>query len=100
MTRQAKTTTELPEIIKRALTQTVTNIGQLSQQERRTLATFVKRGHLSKGKGGPYPILKTVYAVAGFDFAAHRAAHVRYMMYLAELDQQVLGKRLSPLSAT
>lgn len=100
MKANTKTTTELPEIIKRALTQTVTDIGQLSQQERRTLAAYVKRGHLSKGKGGPYPMLKTVYAVAGFDFAVHRAAHVRYMMHLAELDRQVLGKRLSPLSAT
>jgi hypothetical protein len=92
------TTTELPEIIKRALTQTVTDIGQLSIQEKQTLATYVKRGYLSKGKGGPFPAIKTVYAVRGFDFAAHRAAHVNYMMHLAKLDRKNLGKRLSPLS--
>jgi len=97
MTTTNTTTHELPEIIKRALTQTVTDIGQLSTQERRTLASYVRRGHLSKGKGGPYPMIKTVYAVSGFDFAAHRQAHVNYMMHLAELDRQELGKRLSPL---
>lgn len=87
------TDNELSEIIKRALTQTVTDIGQLSKAERQTLTAYVKRGHLSKGKGGPYPMLKTVYAIAGFDFAAHRQAHVDYMMYLARLDRQALAAR-------
>lgn len=70
------------------MTQTVTDIGHLSAQEKRTLATYVKHGYLSKGKGGPFPMIKTVYAVPGFNFAAHRQAHVDYMNYLAELDRQ------------
>lgn len=98
MMRNTETqTSELPEIVKRALTQTVTDIGQLTDTEKRALNSYTKRGYLSKGKGGPFPMIKTVYAVPGFDFAAHRQAHVDYMMYLAELDRQRLGKQLPPL---
>ena len=60
-------------IVLRALTETVTDIGQLSEQELRDLKRAVKRGILTKAKGGKYPKLKTVYARPGFDFAAQRA---------------------------
>ena len=59
-------------IVKRALADTITNLGQLSVGERRELNRAVADGILSKGKGGPYPILKTVYARPEFNFAAAR----------------------------
>jgi len=62
----------LPEIAKTAMVYTVTDIGQLSKEDRRTLDKYVKLGYLSKGKGGPFPILKTVWAHPNFDFEAHR----------------------------
>lgn len=45
----------LDPIIKRALLDTITDIGQLTPAEKRTLNRAVKRGWLAKGKGGPYP---------------------------------------------
>ena len=67
---------ELTPIIKRALVDTVTDIGQLSESEKRELNRAVKRGWLSKGKAGPFPRLKTVYACPAFDFAASRETYV------------------------
>lgn len=67
--------------VKRALLETVTDIGQLTAQEKRELTRAVKAGYLSKGKGGPYPIVKTVYAGPGFDFAADRAYHYRQFLF-------------------
>lgn len=85
--------TELPEIVRRALVETVTDIGQLSKSDIYQLNKYVKRGWLSRGKGGPYPILKTVYAHPGFDFAASRKRWVDYMMTLADLDQRAAQRR-------
>lgn len=62
----------LPEIITRALTQTVTDIGQLTKKEIQDLEKYVRKGILEKGKGGPYPKLKNVYALKGFNFQNHR----------------------------
>lgn len=62
----------LTNIVKRALVETITDIGQLSRSQLNELEYAVKYGVLSKGKGGPFPILKTVYAFSGFDFAADR----------------------------
>lgn len=84
---------DLPEIVRRALVETVVSIGQLSDSEIRTLNKYVKRGWLSKGQGGPYPRLKTVYAHPGFDFAASRERWVDYMMRLAEMDRVAAGRR-------
>lgn len=86
-------TTELPPIVKRALVETVVNIGQLSDSEVRTLNKYVKRGWLSRGKGGPFPKVKTVYAHPGFDFTADREFYVRRAMKLAELDRQAAEVR-------
>jgi len=83
----------LPEIVKRALVDTVTDIGQLTPTERRTLARYVKRGWLSKGKGGPYPRLKTVYACPGFDFDASRERYIEHAMKLAALDRRAVEQR-------
>ena len=40
----------LTEIVKRAIVDHVTNIGQLSKQEVRELDAAVRKGYLSKGK--------------------------------------------------
>jgi hypothetical protein len=80
---------DLPEIVKRALVETVTDIGQLSKSDLYTLNKYVKRGWLSRGKGGPYPILKTVYAHPGFDFTADRDRYVEAAMAMANIEQRL-----------
>lgn len=80
--------TELPEIVRRAMTETVVNIGQLTPSEKRTLDRYVKKGWLSKGKGGPFPLLKTVWAFPGYDFALWRQRYVDHMLALARLDEE------------
>lgn len=76
----------LTAIVKRALTETVTDIGQLTHDQRRELTYAVKYGVLERGKGGPFPILKTVYAVPGLDFAADREHDVAEMRRAHMLD--------------
>jgi len=83
------TSTELPAIVKRALVETVTDIGQLSRSDLYQLNKYVKRGWLSRGKGGPFPILKTVYACPGFDFAASRERYVEEAIRLSEIEKQL-----------
>jgi hypothetical protein len=70
----------LPEIVKRALLSQVVDIGQLSADELHTLNEYVKRGWLSKGKGGGFPVMKTCYARPGFDFVADREAQVTELL--------------------
>jgi len=79
---------ELTAIVKRAMVYTVTDIGQLMPHERRELNAAVKRGHLSRGKGGPYPNLKTVWAHPGFDFEADRKRYVDEAMRYAEWESR------------
>lgn len=85
----SETMAEIPEIVRRALVETVTDIGQLSQSERYQLNKYVKRGWLSRGLGGPFPQLKTVYAHPGYDFAEWRRCYVDRMIRLSELDQEI-----------
>lgn len=66
----------LTDIVKRALIESVIDIGQLTHQELLQLNRSVRHGVLDKAKGGPFPILKTVYARPGFDFAADRAESI------------------------
>jgi hypothetical protein len=80
-------------IVERALEHTVTDIGRLTPEEQRELSKAVKAGVLSKGKGGPYPVVKTVYARRGFDFAADRQLHIDYAMYLNSLDPTSAARR-------
>jgi hypothetical protein len=70
----------LPAIIQRALTETVTDLGQLTAPERAALRRYVRRGCLARGQGGPYPSLKTVYAVPGYDFAGERRRTLQRML--------------------
>lgn len=84
--------TKLPEIVRRALVETVCDIGQLSKSEIYQLNKYVRKGWLSRGRGGPFPILKTVYACPGFDFNASRERYVNHLMTLVRLDQIARGK--------
>lgn len=76
----------LSEIVKRALVETVTDIGQLTPVDKRELERAVKLGYLSKGRGGGFPKEKTVYAFPGYDFAGERRLIVRQMMVLSHID--------------
>ena len=76
----------LPDIIIRALRHTVTDIGQLTADEKKALNKYTKLGILDKGKGGPFPMPKTVYAVHGFDFAADRTEQVNQILRIAKME--------------
>lgn len=82
-------TSELPEIVKRVMVGTVTDIGQLSKSEIYQLNKYVKKGWLSRGKGGPFPILKTVYACPGFDFEASREQYVAAAMAAYDIEKRL-----------
>jgi hypothetical protein len=68
------------DVIKRALVRTVTDIGQLTADERRALSRAVARGWIAKGKGGPYPCIKTVYALPGYDFSGARQRSIARLL--------------------
>jgi hypothetical protein len=78
---------QLPSIVKRALLETVVDIGQLTAEDKNSLRQAVKSGLLSKGKGGGYPAIKTVYARPGYDFGGERAKAINWMMAMAYLDE-------------
>lgn len=79
----------IPDIVKRAMVETVVDIGQLSNSEKYQLNQAVRRGWLSRGKGGPFPVLKTVYACPGFDFAASRERYVEQTMATYEIEKRL-----------
>lgn len=66
-------------IVVRALVDTITDIGQLSQQEKLELNRALRFGLIVKGQGGPFPTLKTVYAHPHFNFDRHRAQSIAEM---------------------
>lgn len=70
----------IPAIVKQALTSSITDIGQLTSEQKRTLNRYVRRGWLSKGKGGGWPVLKTVYACPGFNFVEQRRDLLRDLL--------------------
>jgi hypothetical protein len=70
----------LPAIVERALTEPVTDVGQLTRAERAALRGYVRCGCLARGQGGPYPLLKTVYAVPGYDFVGERQRMIQHML--------------------
>jgi len=72
--------TSIPAIVMRAMTDRVVDIGQLSDQEIKDLNKYVKKGVLIKGKGGPFPKPKTVYAIKGFDFEKNRTEEVEQIL--------------------
>ena len=82
---------DIPAIVQRAMVDTVTDIGQLTTEEIKVLNRYVKLGYLSKGKGGHFPAIKTVWACPTFDFVKQRDEAIAWMMKLAELDKNRLN---------
>ena len=87
----------IPEIVRHALTETVCDIGQLSKSELYTLNKYVKRNWLSKGKGGPFPKLKTVYAHRDFNFEADRERAVAKAMAIHDTEKRLRLGSYSPI---
>jgi hypothetical protein len=79
---------DIPKIVKRAIVDTVTDIGQLSKDEIKKLNKYVKLGYLSKGKGGWFPAIKTVWACPNFDFEKQRSWAIETMHRAELLDKQ------------
>jgi hypothetical protein len=77
---------EIPNIVKRAMVNTVTDIGQLSKEEIKILNKYVKLGYLSKGKGGWFPVIKTVWACPNFDFEKQRNDAIEELYKIIKLD--------------
>lgn len=73
-------------IIECAIVNPVCDIGQFDSKTLRELNKAVKAGILSKGKGGPYPMLKTMYAVAGFNFMADRENIINRAMLIRSIE--------------
>ena len=71
----------------RARAEYLTDIGQLSADDKRELASAVKRGYLKKGKGGVYPNLKTVYCAPEFDLVAQREQGLKDFRKAVALDE-------------
>jgi hypothetical protein len=69
-----------PKLIQRAIAKSITDIGQLSKEEKRLLNKYVRNGTLVKGKGGPFPIPKMVYAAPGYNFQEERNRLVREVL--------------------
>jgi hypothetical protein len=77
-------------IVQRALTEGhVTDIGQLTDEEKKALKAAVKNGVLKKGKGGGFPVPKTVYAPPAFDIVGHHAAELAHLDHAAAMDSVV-----------
>jgi hypothetical protein len=85
--------TGIPAIVTRAMVNTITNIGQLTDDDVKTLDKYVKLGYLSKGKGGCFPIIKTVWGCPGFDFTKQRSDALAEWKRLAEFDKQQMNFR-------
>lgn len=73
----------IPKIVRQAMRETITDIGQLSEAEVATLEAYAKKGWLSKRQGGPYPALKTVWARPGYPFEGARAEAIRDMLAMS-----------------
>uniref|UniRef100_A0A6M3LPT2 Uncharacterized protein n=1 Tax=viral metagenome TaxID=1070528 RepID=A0A6M3LPT2_9ZZZZ len=84
-----KTTNEIPVIVKRAMLHPITDIGQLTIQDKKHLQKYVKMGVLIKGKGGPFPKLKTVYALIGHDIELRRKIDIAEMMRIAKYESKI-----------
>ena len=84
-------TDTIPSIVKRAMTETVTDIGQLSDEDKKHLNKYVKDGVLISGKGGSFPKEKTVYAIKGFDIQADRHKQMKEMLDTAEKMDRATG---------
>jgi|CZKM01.1.fsa_nt_gi hypothetical protein len=81
---------QYPPIVQRALKDGhVTDLGQLTDAEAEALKAAVKNGVLKKGKGGGYPVPKTVYAHPEFNIEGHHAAELAKLHRAAAMDSVV-----------
>ena len=72
---------EKSSIVRRVIEEgPLTDIGQLSKAEKKELEKAVKKGLLKKGKGGPYPSLKTVYCVPVYNITEERKRWIEEIM--------------------
>ena len=84
-----KTINEIPEIVKRAMLHPITDIGQLTAQDKKHLQKYVKMNVLIKERGGPFPQLKTVYALIGHDIALDRKESIAEMMRIVKYESSL-----------
>lgn len=70
-------------LVSGALKRPVANIGQLTREDVAHLESAVKRGVLRRGRGGSFPIPKTVYAHPSYNIEAAHAQAVNYLRSLA-----------------
>jgi hypothetical protein len=81
-------------IVQRALKEGhVTDLGQLTDEEKKALKAAVKNGVLKKGKGGGFPVRKTVYVPPAFDIKGHHAAELAHLDHAAQFKA---GRWLAP----
>jgi hypothetical protein len=83
----------ITDVVKFALENSLTDIGQITPEQRKELARAVHKGILVKGRGGRYPIVKTVYAAPGFDFVADREDGYRVFRLAAAVDDLMRAVR-------
>ena len=79
---------KLTDFGRRVIAETITDIGQITPEQKKELNWLVSKGVLVKGQGGPYPKLKTVYAIKGFDFKADREAAIKEQLKYNDRDQE------------
>ena len=60
----------VPQIVQLAYDQGITNIGQLSREDKEQLDKFVESGYLDKYQVHDYPVLKWHYGMNWLDFAS------------------------------
>jgi hypothetical protein len=88
-------------VVQRALgrEQHVVNIGQLSSDEKNALEKAVKDGILKKGKGGGFPVLKTVYSHPDYDIEGEHRKSIEELKNAQKMDEQNRKKKSSDVVA-
>lgn len=71
--------------VNRALQEPLVDIGHIDKEDLKELKYAVNINLLDKGKGGGYPVIKTVYAKKGFDFEADRIKQVNEILDMSIL---------------
>lgn len=80
-------------IVQTAHRSPIADMGQLSHEQKNALESAVKKGLLKKGKGGGFPIAKTVYAHPSYDIAGEHQRQVSHLRAIAGLESlRLFGK--------
>jgi len=61
----------------------IVDIGQLTDADKKHLNKLVKNGLIQKGKGGPFLMIKTVYAPLWYDIEGQRKVDIKYLISLS-----------------